>query len=77
MLIIRQEFSLSNNRVCSLATPDGRITLSGMRLIITSNGRKEEQVLATEADLCSALRDHFGIVLDQGAPEQQRIGELS
>jgi len=67
----------TRNRLCSLATPDGRITLSGMRLIITSNGRKEEQVLATEADWCSVLRDHFGIVLDQGALEQQRIGELS
>jgi hypothetical protein len=48
-----------------------------MRLIITSNGRKEEQVLATETDWRSALRDHFGIVLDQGAPEQQRIGQSS
>ena len=68
----------TRNRVCSLATPDGRVTLSGMRLIITSNDRKEEQVLATEADWYSALRDHFGIVLDQeGAPEQQRIGEPS
>jgi hypothetical protein len=35
-----------------------------MRLIITSNGRKEEHVLSTEADWHSALQDHFGIVLD-------------
>jgi N-hydroxyarylamine O-acetyltransferase len=54
----------TRNRVCSLATPDGRITLSGMRLITTSNGGREEQVLATEADWRSALRDRFGIVLD-------------
>jgi len=54
----------TRNRVCSLATPHGRITLSGMRLISTSNGSKEEQVLATEADWHAALRDHFGIVLD-------------
>ena len=68
---------ITGNCVCSLATPNGRVTLSGMRLIITSNGRNEEQVLATEADWYSALRDHFGIVLDQeGAPEEQRIGEL-
>ena len=52
------------NRVGSLATPNGRVTLSGMRLIITSNGRKEELVLSTEADWHSALHDHFGIVLD-------------
>jgi len=54
----------TRNRVCSLATLDGRVTLSGMRLIVTSNGRKEEQVLSTEADWYAALRDHFGIVLD-------------
>ncbi len=58
----------TRNRVCSLATPDGRITLSGMRLIITSNGRKEEQTLAAEADWHAALREHFDIVLDQGVP---------
>ena len=60
----------TRNRVCSLATPHGRVTLSGMRLIITSNGRKEEQVLAAEADWHAALRDHFGIVFGQEAPEQ-------
>ena len=48
-----------------------------MRLIITSNGRKEEQVLAAETDWHAALRDHFGIVLDQETPEQQRIGQSS
>jgi N-acetyltransferase/Oxidoreductase family, NAD-binding Rossmann fold len=67
----------TRNRVYSLATPNGRVTLSGIRLIVTSNGRKEEQVLAAEADWHAALRDHFGIVLDQEAPEQQRIGESS
>ena len=54
----------TRNRICSLATPDGRITLSGMRLIVTSNGRREEHALASEADWRSALRDRFGIVLD-------------
>lgn len=53
----------TRNRICSLATPDGRITLSGMRLIVTSNGRREEQTLATEADWRAALGNHFGIVL--------------
>jgi N-hydroxyarylamine O-acetyltransferase len=51
------------NRICSLATPDGRITLSGMRLIVTSHSRTEEQMLGTETDWRSALRDHFGITL--------------
>ena len=54
----------TRNRVCSLAPPHGRVTLSGMRLITTSNGTKEEQVLSTHAEWHSALHDHFGIVLD-------------
>jgi len=49
----------TRNRVCSLATSHGRVTLSGMRLIVTSNGRKEEQVLATELEWQVALRDHL------------------
>ena len=53
----------TRNRICSLATPYGRITLSDMRLIITSRGTRQEQVLASEGDWRSALRDHFGVVL--------------
>ncbi len=54
----------TRNRICSVATPDGRITLSGMRLIVRSNGNREERNLATSVELHSALRRHFGIVLD-------------
>jgi N-hydroxyarylamine O-acetyltransferase len=54
----------TRNRVCSLATPKGRVTLSGMRLILTTDARKEEQELATETAWHSALAEHFGIVLD-------------
>ena len=53
----------TSNRLCSLARPDGRVTLSGMRLTITSNGRQKEQELLTEGDWRSALCDHFGIIL--------------
>jgi len=53
----------TRSTTCSLATPDGRVTLSGRRLIVTSNGKKQEQELATEAEWYSALRDYFGIVL--------------
>jgi N-hydroxyarylamine O-acetyltransferase len=53
----------TRNLICSLATPNGRITLSGMRLITRSNGEREEQIL-TDAELQGALRHHFGIVLD-------------
>jgi N-hydroxyarylamine O-acetyltransferase len=55
----------TRNRVCSLATPSGRVTLSGTRLIVTTRDRREEQVLATEGDWHSALRHHFGIILNR------------
>ena len=53
----------TRNRICSMARPDGRITLSDMRLIITSAGIRREQVLPSEGDWRLALRDHFGVVL--------------
>ena len=65
----------TRNRVCSLATPEGRVTLSAMRLIITANGRKEEHELTSESDWHSALRDHFRIVLDRTSPMKCQSGE--
>jgi N-hydroxyarylamine O-acetyltransferase len=54
----------TRSRVCSLATPEGRITLSGMRLIETSErGGRRERELTTEGEYAAALREHFGIVM--------------
>ena len=53
----------TRSRICSMATLDGRITLSDMRLITTSGGIKQEQVLASEGDWRAALRDHFRVIL--------------
>lgn len=56
----------TRNRICSRATPDGRLTLSGMRLITTSlEGERQEQLLADEQEYTQALREHFGIVMTQ------------
>jgi N-hydroxyarylamine O-acetyltransferase len=44
----------TRNRICSLATPIGRVTLSGIGLITTSNGRKEETLLSTDTEWHSA-----------------------
>jgi N-hydroxyarylamine O-acetyltransferase len=51
----------TQNRVCTRATPDGRITLSGMKLIIRKNRNRTEHVLKTEKNYTSALKTHFGI----------------
>jgi len=57
------ESSFTQNRICSRATPDGRITLSEMKLITTSNGEWEERRLASEEEWNSILRKRFGILL--------------
>jgi N-hydroxyarylamine O-acetyltransferase len=51
----------TQNRICSLAMPDGRVTLSGMKLLTTRGGEKQERVLADDQEHNEALRRHFGI----------------
>ena len=48
-------------RVCSLATPTGRITLGDRRFIVTENGERRERDLADEAEFERLLRERFGI----------------
>jgi N-hydroxyarylamine O-acetyltransferase len=52
-------------RICSRATPDGRVTLSEMRLIETRNGVRHERVLANEEEYAAMLLEHFGITLSE------------
>lgn len=53
----------TRKRICSRATDDGgRISLSDLRLILTSaEGLKTESLLPSEAACQQALLDHFGI----------------
>ena len=55
----------TRSRLASVLTPTGRVTLSGDRLITTTQGRREETALADEDAVRAALADRFGIVLDQ------------
>jgi N-hydroxyarylamine O-acetyltransferase len=55
----------TRKRVCSRATPEGRITLSEMRLITTSGDRREERPLKSEAEWRAALAYHFGVRVPQ------------
>jgi len=50
-------------RICSRATPQGRITLSEMRLIQTVDGERSERVLESEEQYQQALLENFGIEL--------------
>ncbi|MGE0598951.1 MAG: arylamine N-acetyltransferase [Dehalococcoidia bacterium] len=49
--------------IVSLATPTGRRTLAGGRLIVTENGSREESELTTESAKETVLREQFGIVV--------------
>jgi N-hydroxyarylamine O-acetyltransferase len=58
----------TRNRLCSLATPFGRRTLSGMKLIETGRtGTRRDRLVAGEAEYQSLLRSLFGIRLARGA----------
>ncbi len=58
------ESPFTRKKLCTLATADGRITLSDRKLIITRNGRREERMLGSEEEWRSALENSFGITLD-------------
>lgn len=57
------ESSFTQKRICSRATPDGRITVADGKLIITRNGKKEESVLDSDQEWREALKRYFEIVL--------------
>jgi N-hydroxyarylamine O-acetyltransferase len=51
-------------RICSLALPDGRVSLSDLRLIESRGGQRTERELSGEEEWAEVLRDRFGVVLD-------------
>ena len=52
-------------RICTRATPEGRITLSEMRLIKTIHGQERtERLLTNDAEYSSVLNEHFGVVMN-------------
>jgi len=57
----------TRSRICSRATEDGRITLSEMRFITTSQSGahevRQERTLTSEVEYATILREQFGIVM--------------
>jgi N-hydroxyarylamine O-acetyltransferase len=53
----------TQRRICSLALPDGRITLSDLRLITSRNGVRDERELDSEDEYRSVLAQRFGVAL--------------
>jgi N-hydroxyarylamine O-acetyltransferase len=50
--------------ICTRLTEQGRVTISGSTLKVTSHGKRTEQKL-TDAELLAAYREHFGFALDR------------
>jgi N-hydroxyarylamine O-acetyltransferase len=61
------ESPFTQRRTCSRATPEGRITVTGMRLIATAGGQRSERELADIEGYIAALREHFDVRLDAAA----------
>jgi len=55
--------SFTQNRICSRATPEGRMTLSERKLIVTRNCQREERSLTSDDQRIAVLREQFGITL--------------
>ncbi|HLZ23818.1 MAG TPA: arylamine N-acetyltransferase [Ktedonobacterales bacterium] len=57
------ESHFTQKRICSMALPQGRISLSDLRLITTIQGNKEERLLRSEEEYRAVLAQRFGIVV--------------
>jgi N-hydroxyarylamine O-acetyltransferase len=59
------ESHFTKNTICSRATEDGRITLSGMRLITTTGPQhtRDERELSSKEEYDRILREQFGVVM--------------
>ena len=57
------ESHFTQKRICSLATPEGRITISGNVWIETRMGKREERVISEE-EARALLQQRFGVRLD-------------
>ncbi|MET9648896.1 arylamine N-acetyltransferase [Streptomyces sp. NPDC006460] len=51
--------------ICSRLTEEGRITLSGHKLVTTVGEQRDERLLETDDEVRAAYRDLFGVVLDE------------
>lgn len=55
----------TRKRICSLAMPDGRLSLSDLKLIVTRDQIRSEQLLTSELEFLNILRTQFGVALPE------------
>ncbi len=68
------ESTFTQKTLCSMATPQGRMTLSNGRLIITSDGRREERDVSNAGEYQELLQTHFGVDLGNEADIDSLMG---
>lgn len=59
------ESHFTKNLICSRVTGDGRLTLSGMKLITTAGAQRDEQTVATQEEYDRILREQFGVIIEK------------
>lgn len=55
------ESIFTRHRIVTMALPEGRVTLTGMRLTLTNGGEKEKRVVGSDAEYRDILKQTFGI----------------
>ena len=55
------ESPFTKRRICSVATPNGRVSLANLKLIVTENGVRTESEVASEEAWREALQKRFGV----------------
>jgi N-hydroxyarylamine O-acetyltransferase len=53
----------TRQRICTLPTREGRITLADLKLIRTTQDGRDERMLQNEDEWRAALAEHFGVRL--------------
>jgi N-hydroxyarylamine O-acetyltransferase len=53
----------TQNRICSMLTPAGRISVSDTRFIVTENGGRNDYPVRSAEEYRALLLEHFGIVM--------------
>jgi len=57
------ESHFTQNRICSMVTERGRISVSDTRFIVSEEGLRRERAVTGQQDYQQLLREHFGIVM--------------
>jgi N-hydroxyarylamine O-acetyltransferase len=59
------ESHFTRHRICSLATPEGRVTLSDEKLIETRGNLRHETLLSGDQEWRATLSERFGVILPE------------